>query len=564
MAKIISDESQNIEYKETTTSSTKKIICRDSVPYQHKGYGSYWNDTTIIDTTLNDRGWPCHFHYWYYTISDYCSDYDTYYLCPGEGKIIDGLYVDTTGFYSVHHQTAELKDSLYRFKVLPGTTYENVIYRTGCDTIVYSGNTYRYQGSDEPFEQTLTHKTVLGCDSIEHLILTIHSSRHQTHYAMCNDYELPYKYAGQEFTKSGVYPIKFYTQYHCDSIVELNLKVKTTLNDTARMVYCYGDPDGVTIFGKTYWPSTQLVVDSIFQEGDNPVRHTVIVAVNYPFSITRFNDQQDQIVCAANKVTFYVNYEVNENSFAALPTHYDVDFFVGDLDAKPLHATYPVKDKKTLPIEMDGLGTSVQPGYYSYRISFHSAGCAVSDTSFVGSVLVRYPAEIMEANWNDVVALVNENFNEGHWTFMPPYAWQVWNAAGEEKTNLVVPTDANQPYILSSNLRENDVVVATLYRTDYNRPVPSCPFTFVPVHYTSTTQAILIYPTAVSARKMVYVQTADQGTYTLYDPTGNKCSQGMLYEGENTVAIPGMTGCYLMHVTLQDGSYKLEKLIVHE
>jgi len=531
--------------------------------FYHKGKGPYFNDSTIIDTIPNLDGKDSVYFSWNYRLVEHCSDFDTYYLCPGEPKVISGVVITKAGTYFTVNKTAQGLDSLYRFNVKDAYVYENTIQLEGCDSVVYSGVKFVSLGMDVPQYKTLHHTSIkYGCDSIEYLEVTVHESKRQYDHHTIPDYQLPFQYKGREYNAACTDTFSYYTKFGCDSLLILVLQVQPTFNDTTEIFYCKGDPNGVNIFGKKYYPQNDMVVDSLFHEGSKLVRRYVFVYVNQPFTITKFDDRSDQIVCAEEIVKFEVNYSVLNPNSGALPTAYDVDFFAGDIDAYPKSATYPVNGKQTLPIYMYGKGKSVNPGYYSYQIRFRSEGCPVSDTTFTGKVLVRYPAEIMESNWDNVVALVNEDYNAGHWYLQPPYSWQVWNSAGQEKTALVVPNSNVQPYIASDQLRENDVIIATLYREDYQHPIPSCAFTFKPVNYNGK-HPILVYPTASKTSTDIHVETNSPGRYTMFNSTGHKCKQGAVAEGDNTVQLPGTIGCYLMQITLENGTSSLERVIVY-
>jgi len=556
-----------LNYKTSNVKDTVISMCRDKLPYEvpflHDGK-KYWEDSVFVQRLgVNIYGCDSSLR-WNYQINDHCSSYDTYYRCSNEPKYIQGLIITKEGTYSVPRITSHGEDSIYRFIVRDVQPYETYTTHTpACDSTTFNGKTYYTRGvGNETFVQDFKYKSSEGCDSIEHRTFTIGTSspKHIT-YATIADYE-KYRFENRDYNVPGTYPVQHFNRHGCDSIEELQLTVlKTQYPDPVSYSFCAGDRTGLEIFGKLYFPTNDTIISDTIREAGQPVVRTAIVNKKLPFVITKFDAMDDQIICAANKVGFEITYSVSDKG--ALPEYYEVDFMVGDLDIEPKHAVYPVNGKTVLPIEMDGKGTSVNPGYYSYRIKLGSDVCAYSDTTFTGTVLVRYPAEIMKANWSNVITLVDANYNAGHWTLQAPYAWQVKNNVGEDKTALVVSQNNAQPYIASDNLREGDEVIATLYRKDYYRPIPSCPFIFHPVQANNYQHPVLIYPTVSAKSSAIHVETDQQGDYQLYNATGHRCMTGTLNEGDNMVRLPAADGCYLLKVTMLDGTEQLERVIVH-
>lgn len=551
-----------ITYKRVDINDTIISLCEDLIPYQYKGK-YYYTDSIFMDTLANNTEGCDSIMRWTYNINHHCSEYDQYTRCIGETVPIEGLLINKEGAYAVNRLTDDGQDSLYRFIVRDVPAYEKYYHMAPeCDSIVYLGHTFYARGAGrESFEVDFNYKSIDGCDSIEHVTFTIYSSSPKnTHYATIADYET-YRFENRDFKLPGTYPVRHVNRNGCDSIEELVLTVLTTqYPDPVLYTFCEGDKNGLEIFGKMWYPTTDTLISDTTSKGGVPIIRQAIVNKRLPFTITHFDPQADQEVCSANELMFYVNYTAKDKG--SLPDYYDVDFFTGDVEASPKHQTHEVGGKTTLPIMMDGLGTSVNPGYYSYRITMHSDACTISDTSFVGTVLVRYPAEIMESNWGNVVALVNEDNNAGRWRLCPPYTWQIWSAEGDDKTALINATNANQPYIYSDQLQEGDRVVATLSRTNYPRPIPSCAFTFVPV-LSKSNAPVMVYPTAAAKERPITIEAKQQGTYEVVNHLGHRCDSGTFEEGKQTIRTPDCSGCYILYMNLNNGGRAAQKIMVY-
>jgi len=553
-----------LSFKNNDWSDTLITLCWDKVPYTYKGK-HYYTDSVFYDTLGTTMSSGCDsILRWHYQINYHCSLYDQYKRCSNETKYIDGLLINKAGVYSVNHITAHGEDSLYRFIVNDVQPYEHFTpIADACDSVVYQGVTYLARGKGkESFQVDLKHRTVEGCDSIEHLMLTIYSSSPKyTETATIADYQT-YRFENQTYNTSGTHTVKHLNQHNCDSIRELILTVlPTTYHVPDTFAFCKGDKSGLYIFKKWYFPTQDTIIRDTTWASGQPHIYTALVNRHYPFVISSIDVHPERELCSQYIVPFELDYTVEATS--AMPEYFEYYFVEQDLEVKHDTITQAINGKTTLQLQMDGRGIYVQPGYYTFRILFRSLSCEYADTSFIRQVMVRYPQDIMEAGWNNVVMLVNENYNENGWIFTSPYAWQVHNYAGGDKTAQVVPSDHSQPYIASDHLQDGDQVVALLYRKGYAKPIPSCTFTFTPQAYNPAADPILVYPTVTSKSSQVHVKTCGDGQYHIYGTTGDRCGQGIVHDGDNTILMPASAGCYLMHVSLQDGTTALERVMVY-
>lgn len=550
-----------LNYKRTDVKDTIINICASDLPYTHHGK-LYHKDSVFIDTLGTNTDGCDSLLYWHYNVNPHCSDYVQYNLCPGQIINIDGLLISQEGAYQQHHLTVDGQDSLYRFIVHKVQNYEFTTYKNGCDSVEYNGHTYYARGTgQETFTVDLNHRTIDGCDSIEHLVLTIHmSSPARVYSKTIADYD-SIRFGPYYYNTTGSYSIHYTNAKGCDSTEILNLTVlETEYQEMLHYFICEHDARGVEVFGKRIYPTEEYtyISDSTWIAG-KPVIRTADIVMEHPFVISYFDPNAEQIVCSDHEVLFYVNYGTKDRTI--LPDYYDVDFYVGDLEAYPLHQEGTVDGKTTLPILMSGRGKYVTPGYYRYRLTLRSEACVMSDTILEGAILIRYPENIMESAWDDAVLLVNEKYNGGGWVFKAPYKWQILSAQGVDKTARVVG-DATQPYLYSSELEEGDRISAILYREGYNQPVPSCEYIFTPTLPTLD-NSILIYPSAVKAHMPVTIKAQTEGTYTIVDQTGRLWKKGYFFNGETKVTMPAVMGCYIIVTEYENGNRTVQKLIVY-
>ena len=550
-----------LSYKRTDLSDTIVSICESDLPYRYKGQ-LYFEEKIFYDTLANNTEGCDSVLRWTYKVNTHCSDYVHYNRCIGHYMTIDGIVISEQGTYVQHHLTEDGQDSLYRFTVHDVPNYEFTTILTGCDSIVYDGRTYYARGlGQESFNIDLDHRTAEGCDSLEHLQMTINmSSPTHVYSKTIADYD-SVRFGPYFHNTTGSFEMHYTNQHGCDSTEILNLTVlPTQYVDMVHYFICQGDPRGIEVFGTLYHPTVEYtyIADTTWLAGQ-PVIRTADIVVQKPFTVSRFYPDEDQIVCSDFETSFPVRFATVDPLI--VPDYYSVDFHAGELEGYPLHQEGALNGKNSIDIFMTGRGKYITPGYYRYSVTLRSESCVVSDTTLEGSVLVRYPSDVMEVSWNDAVMLVNEKYNGGGWKFKPPYVWTIHSSQGLDKTASVF-NDATQPYIYSSSLAEGDRVSALLYREGYDQPVPTCELIFVP-KYPVLPHGILVYPSAVRSRMPVTISSAKAGQFRLMDQTGRTYTTGSFQSGETSVLMPGTPGCYIMVMEDEDGEHNTQKMIVY-
>ena len=152
---------------------------------------------------------------------------DSITICFGE----EYLWIDDTFYYESGIYNTILYDEYDRDSII-ATLYltvlpehnETIIKDTICyeDIYTWHGDTYYYSG-----EYSITLEDIHGCDSIVSLHLTVLPEVEETiEYVTIFEGE-SYTWQGQIYTMDGVYTTTLQNQYGCDSLVTLDLTVKT-------------------------------------------------------------------------------------------------------------------------------------------------------------------------------------------------------------------------------------------------------------------------------------------------------------------------------------------------
>ena len=202
---------------------TTAYVCDNELPFIWRGYeynesGDYtlpiaWTDSSRVVKTLHLTVNPA--FYGYRNIS----------ICQGDTfKFKGNSYTENGEFLDVI-PSGHGCDSIIRYIISVHPTFDHIFEKHISDKQPYDfhGRILTQSGTYE-----WTGKTVAGCDSVEHLLLTVHPSYFITDTVdVCqSDTSMyPFKWRGYEFIKSGTYRDTTLTSYGFDSICEVVLKV---------------------------------------------------------------------------------------------------------------------------------------------------------------------------------------------------------------------------------------------------------------------------------------------------------------------------------------------------
>jgi hypothetical protein len=333
------------------------------------------------------------------------------------------------------------------------------------------------------------------------------------------------------------------TNCGCDSVNVLQLIVSSTKRDTVRMNIC--DGNAITYMGRTI-TQTGTYRDTVNQPEKNQCIINVLEVSFYAPTIIS-NVIVDNICADDAQFRMRAYYSGNR------PTTYSLEFddharaegFKNILDA-------PFEDIIVGPIPQFDGSDYVRPDYYKALLTVDNTLCAKTESAqYEVQLLVRYPSWIIEQNWNDVVALLNENYNGGY--RFSKYEWIVNNnMTGNHLSYLYLPT----------TLGSGDEVAISLTREGENYAVPSCPI----VIYDKTSELVSEYPVLAhptEVRGQIRIIAQADGEYALYTTTGKLIISGKYREGEQQLIQTQVAeGCYLLRLSTQTHGVQTKKIIL--
>ena len=464
-------------------------------------------------------------------------------ICRGESYVWRGRTLKQARTYddTIRMKSGLCDSVIYRLKLRVEQDFYDETSATICSnsSVLFRGHTYQETGTY--FDSLQTVET--GCDSVYCLHLTVNPAYHNVTSVDRCDID-PYWYNGRYLRETGDYEQDLTTSCGCDSVEILHLMMIPTKRDTMRITLCEGET--YDYYGKLITQSG-LYLDTI-NAPDIPrcIISVMDIGFRKPTYIT--NVLIDE-VCADDQ-----SYRMRTYYTGTKPQVYSLVY-----DDKARAAGFvnvlnePFDDVIYGVIPQKENGDYVRPDYYNARLTMdnnlcHNAGTATYDVQ----VLVRYPSWIIEQNWNDVVALLNEDYNGGY--RFSAYEWVVNDS----------PTGNHRSYLyLPETLGMGDEVAVLLTREGENYSVPSCPITI----YDKTPELVSDYPVLAhpsGVRGQFVIEAEERGTFTLYTITGQRVTSGAFAAGQSLlVKTNGAEACYLLRLSTPTHGAKTLKLIIH-
>ena len=177
-------------------------------------------------------------------------------ICAGESYRFNARTLTATGTYIDTLTTLFGCDSIVTLKLHVRDEIRTPLYKKLCygDSLLFGG---KYRTQSGTYIDTLT--AISGCDSIVTLNLQIRSEiRSILYQELCHGDSL--LFAGHFRTQSGTYNDTLTTLFGCDSIVTLNLHIKPEIKFTLEQMLCHGDS---MLFGGKYRTQSGIYTDTL-------------------------------------------------------------------------------------------------------------------------------------------------------------------------------------------------------------------------------------------------------------------------------------------------------------
>ena len=483
-------------------------------------------------------------------VTSHVSEWNQVPLCPGSVLRIGADTITEPGLYTFVRRSAVtgLLDSLYRVEAYSAPAYDLPLEQISIcqgDTLLYGGKKLTRGGHYD-----FALKTMDGCDSLLHLDLTVNPSYRFYEDATIADYD-SYYWRGSYYNLPGEHSITFPTILNCDSTYTLRLTTIPTTRINVKDTICIGN--SYTWRGQTITDPGHYT-DTVYNKASfTSAIYSLDLHVASPINITSASVSD---ICADAE-----NFTISFTYSGAEPSSYSVYFDqaahkegLNDIFNHPFGANLdvviplPHKEKVLYQQHAD----YIRPGTYQFRLVLDNGVCGLSKSDTL-SMLVKYPSWIIEQNWMDVVAPLTAEYNGGY-----QFGQYEWYVNGErQQTN-------GTPYLYSQTLRVGDQVVLYATRIGDSYSIPTCPLTISLAGDDAYETPIMIYPNQAPRQKpSVTLKANKEGSYRIISSAGHVCEEGWFEDGEQTITLPYVQGCYIIRCTTKEGYSSVHKVMIY-
>lgn len=186
------------------------------------------------------------------------------------------------------------------------------------------------------------------------------------------------------------------------------------------------------------------------------------------------------------------------------------------------------------------------------RLALDNGVCGVSRSDSL-TLLIRYPSWVLEQNWDNVVVPLRKEYNGGY--EFGNYAWYI---------NNVLFDNNGSPYLYTNTLKRGDQVVLYATRIGESYAIPTAPLEIKAPEPNVFDKPVLVAPTSTpKTQARVKLKAETDGTYKVYNATGQLFSTGNFTYGEQIIDVPATSGCCFVQTTTVDGDITTTKIIVY-
>jgi len=191
---------------------------------------------------------------------------------------------------------------------------------------------------------------------------------------------------------------------------------------------------------------------------------------------------------------------------------------------------------------------AVEPDHYTAKITVEDATPDCGNKEFDIAFTLYYPASVFVQKWDDVLVVLNKEYNGGY-----DFVGFQWYKNGQP----IAGQTSSRYYQQGVTLEEGAEYAVLLTRASDGKAVMTCPYTPV----LSGASQIAINPSRVAPKGELRVTAETEVTAVFYDVMGNR------YEVDNTqnnsvLRAPHNKGMYLLEVTPREGERQYFRIMV--
>ncbi|MBO7458023.1 MAG: hypothetical protein J6T80_02045 [Paludibacteraceae bacterium] len=310
------------------------------------------------------------------------------------------------------------------------------------------------------------HAGVGLCDSVQHIYIHVPAVGPDTVEETIQKCEGDlFSHNGKYYQSDAVIVDKDFNRAGCDSTHIIYLRYVDAIRDTIEATI----PEG-----ETYMLGTQRLTQSgvytetfASQSGCDSIVLLRLTVVQ-PLVI--------EIVSIENPCPEDASFVIETHARKGTPNYYTLRFDEAGFAVGFVPQSDSLRGGADNTIEVM-MPAGVKPGYYAFAITFGSESNGTADVE--GELMVYYPASLIQQRWDDVLGILNSEYNSGY--DFREFQWYRNNVAIE---------GATEPYLYEPDkLKPGDEYSVELKQPDEERSLRTCAY-IVPAPASMTPQTI--------------------------------------------------------------------------
>ncbi|MDR3328474.1 MAG: T9SS type A sorting domain-containing protein [Prevotellaceae bacterium] len=353
---------------------------------------------------------------------------------------------------------------------------------------------------------------------------------------------LPFNWRGRQITEAGFYRDTIHDT-GCETIYSLDLKVANEILVRDSATIC--DGDSIIWQGAIY---RQAGVHSVIY--GTTAGCDSIIELNLTVNpVMQLGIEQIPQICATEAYDFTIKYQMQGGSE---PTNYALKFksLGAKNDNKFTDSTEALSGDIVVPVPVN-----IRPDKYRVEIEFEDTMYNCKGTKLEVPFEVAYPSWVIEQNWNDVIALLNSNYNGPNKNNVGSYEFDQYQWY---KNGVPMEGEVKSYIYISSGLEVGASYKLHIRRTGEDYSIFTCPIVVKP--YSDAQSEPNIFPPS----GIIRLNALSNGTADIWTVTGILVSSNKISVDSPLFTAPSKPGIYVMSLKYDNGIQKSYKIVVSQ
>jgi hypothetical protein len=354
---------------------------------------------------------------------------------------------------------------------------------------------------------------------------------------------LPFVWRGKELTEAGFYSDTVPSGSGCETIYTLELSVGNEILMPDSATICEGDSIG--------WQGRMYKQAGIYQEV-YPTQYGCDSILEFTLTVNpamRLDIKQIPQICATEDNDFVLGYQMQGGN---APTNYALKFksLGAKNDNKFTDKIEVISGDIVVPVPID-----IRPDNYKVEIEFEDTVYNCKGTKLEVPFEVAYPSWIIEQNWNDVIALLNSNYNGPNGSNVGSYEF---NRYQWYKNGVPMEGETKSYIYISSGLEAGASYKLHIMRIGEDYSIFTCPIVVKP--YSDAQSEPNIFPPS----GIIRLNALSNGTADIWTVTGVLVSSHKISADNAQFTAPSAPGIYVLSLKYDNGIQKSYKIVVSQ